>query len=50
MLQSYHDFISTFSETYRSAVGNRMNEIMKTLTMISTIFVPLTFFGREFTA
>ena len=26
-----------------SAVANRMNEIMKTLTIISTIFVPLTF-------
>jgi magnesium transporter len=26
-----------------SAVSNRMNEVMKTLTIISTIFVPLTF-------
>ena len=43
MVQSYHDFTSTLTETYMSAVGNRMNEIMKTLTMISTIFVPLTF-------
>jgi len=43
MVQSYHDFISTLTETYMSAVSNRMNEIMKTLTMISTIFVPLTF-------
>jgi magnesium transporter len=43
MVQSYHDFISTLTETYMSAVSNRMNEIMKTLAMISTIFVPLTF-------
>jgi CorA-like Mg2+ transporter protein len=43
LVQSYHDFISTLTETYMSAVGNRMNEIMKTLAMISTIFVPLTF-------
>jgi len=43
LVQSYHDFVSTLTETYMSAVGNRMNEIMKTLTMISTIFVPLTF-------
>jgi len=43
LLQSYHDFVSTLTETYMSTVSNRMNEIMKTLTIISTIFVPLTF-------
>jgi magnesium transporter len=29
--------------TYLSAVGNRTNEVMKVLTMISTIFIPLSF-------
>ena len=43
MVQSYHDFISTLTETYMSTVSNRLNEIMKTLTVITTIFVPLTF-------
>jgi magnesium transporter len=43
LVESYHDLISTLTETYMSAVSNRMNEIMKTLTIISTIFVPLTF-------
>ncbi len=33
----------TLTETYMSTIANRTNEIMKTLTIISTIFVPLTF-------
>jgi magnesium transporter len=43
LVQSHHDFVTTLTETYMSTVSNRMNEIMKTLTIISTIFVPLTF-------
>jgi magnesium transporter len=43
LVQCHHDFITTLTETYMSTVSNRMNEIMKTLTIISTIFVPLTF-------
>jgi magnesium transporter len=31
------------TETYMSSVSNRMNEIMKVLTIIGTIFIPLTF-------
>ena len=30
-------------ETYLSSISNRMNEVMKVLTIISTIFIPLTF-------
>jgi magnesium transporter len=30
-------------DVYLSSVGNKMNEIMKVLTVISTIFIPLTF-------
>jgi magnesium transporter len=43
LVQSHHDFVVTLTETYMSTISNRMNEIMKTLTIISTIFVPLTF-------
>jgi magnesium transporter len=43
LIESYRDVLSTLTETYMSAVSNRMNDIMKTLTIISTIFVPLTF-------
>jgi magnesium transporter len=31
------------TDTYMSSVSNRMNEIMKVLTLIGTIFIPLTF-------
>jgi magnesium transporter len=43
LIESYRDVLSTLTETYMSSVSNRMNDIMKTLTIISTIFVPLTF-------
>jgi Mg2+ and Co2+ transporter CorA len=29
--------------TYRAVMGSRMNEVMKVLTIIATIFIPLTF-------
>ncbi len=42
-IESMREMISTALETYMSSVSNRMNEIMKVLTIISTIFIPLTF-------
>src|SRR5262249_8020991 len=41
LCDSYRDTLATLTETYMSSIANRMNEIMKTLTIISTIFVPL---------
>jgi magnesium transporter len=35
--------LSGMLETYLSSVSNRMNEVMKVLTIIATIFIPLTF-------
>jgi len=43
MLESYRDMASGLMEFYLSALSNRMNEIMKVLTIIATIFIPLTF-------
>ena len=42
-LDSYRDLINGMLEIYLSAVSNRMNEVMKVLTIISTIFIPLSF-------
>ncbi len=42
-IESYRDLNAGMLDTYLSVVGNRMNEIMKTLTIIATIFIPLTF-------
>ncbi|MFO7030681.1 magnesium and cobalt transport protein CorA [Limnospira fusiformis CCALA 023] len=43
MLETYRELASDLISIYLSSMGNRMNEIMKVLTVISTIFIPLTF-------
>lgn len=45
LLETYREFVNSLTETYMSTVSQRLNDIMKTLTIISTIFVPLTFFA-----
>lgn len=42
-LETYRDLIGGIQDLYLSVLSNRMNEIMKVLTVISTIFIPLTF-------
>lgn len=42
-LDTYRDMLSGMLDIYLSSISNRMNEIMKVLTIISTIFMPLTF-------
>jgi len=42
-VETYRDMLSGMLETYLSSVSNRMNEVMKVLTVIATIFIPLTF-------
>jgi magnesium transporter len=37
------DLVSGMTEMFLSSVSNRMNEVMKMLTVIATIFIPLTF-------
>jgi len=43
LLENYRDLSSGLLEVYLTSVSNRMNEIMKVLTIISTIFMPLSF-------
>ncbi|MBE9126908.1 MULTISPECIES: magnesium/cobalt transporter CorA [unclassified Coleofasciculus] len=43
MVETYRELASGLMDVYLSSVSNRMNEIMKVLTVISTIFIPLTF-------
>jgi magnesium transporter len=43
MVETYRELTSGLMDIYLSSVGNRMNEIMKLLTVISSIFIPLTF-------
>jgi magnesium transporter len=43
VIETYRELASGLTDVYLSATGNKMNEIMKILTVISTIFIPLTF-------
>ncbi|HYG74093.1 MAG TPA: magnesium/cobalt transporter CorA [Planctomycetota bacterium] len=43
MVETYREITSGLHDVYLSSIGNRTNEIMKVLTIISTIFIPLTF-------
>lgn len=43
-IETLRDTMSSLLDIYLSSISNKLNEIMKVLTMISTIFIPLTFF------
>ena len=42
-IESYRDTASSMVDLYLSSTSHRMNDVMKVLTVISTIFIPLTF-------
>jgi magnesium transporter len=42
-IETFRDMLSAMLEIYLSSVSNRMNEVMKVLTIIATIFIPMTF-------
>ncbi len=42
-VETFRDMVAGMMDIYLSAVSNRMNEVMKVLTIIATIFIPLTF-------
>ena len=50
--ETLRDLVGGALDTYLSVINNRMNEVMKTLTIITTLFMPLTFvtgfFGMNF--
>lgn len=52
ILDSYRDLMSGMLDVYLTTVSNRLNEVMKQLTIIATIFMPITFitgvFGMNF--
>jgi magnesium transporter len=43
LIESYRDLVTSALEAYLSVQSNRMNEVMKTLTLISTVMLPITF-------
>ena len=42
-IETFRDMLSGMHDTYLSSISNRMNEIMKVLTIFASIFIPLTF-------
>jgi len=42
-IETFRDLLAGMLDLYLSSLSNRMNEIMKVLTIIATIFIPLTF-------
>jgi magnesium transporter len=53
LIDSYRDLLTGALDVYLSTVSNRLNTVMERLTIIATIFLPLTFvtgfFGQNFT-
>jgi len=51
-IETFRDLISGMLDIYLSSISNRMNEVMKVLTVIATTFIPITFiagiFGMNF--
>jgi magnesium transporter len=43
VVETYREMASDLTNLYLSSISNRMNEVMKVLTVISTLFIPLTF-------
>ena len=43
LADSYRDLVTSALDAYLSVQSNRMNEVMKTLTLISTVMLPITF-------
>jgi magnesium transporter len=46
--ESVRDLVGGALDTYLSVINNRMNDIMKTLTMITTLFMPISFIASFF--
>ena len=42
-IETFRDMLSGMLDIYLSSISNRLNEIMKVLTIVSTVFIPLTF-------
>lgn len=42
-METQRDILSGFMDLYMSSLSHKMNDVMKTLTIISTVFIPLTF-------
>jgi magnesium transporter len=53
LLETYRDMTASMLDVYLSSISYRLNDVMRVLTVIATIFIPLTFivglYGMNFT-
>ena len=42
-IETFRDMVASMMDIYLSSISNRLNSVMKVLTIIATIFIPLTF-------
>jgi magnesium transporter len=47
-VESYRDMLTGLQDLYLSSVSNKLNEVMKVLTIIATLFIPVSFFAGVF--
>lgn len=47
-VETYRDILTGLQDLYLSSVSNKMNEVMKVLTMIATLFIPVSFLAGVF--
>ncbi len=45
LIETYREMAGSLTDLHLSAASNRMNEVMKVLTIMATIFIPITFFA-----
>jgi magnesium transporter len=48
MVESNRDLLSGIHDLYLSSLNNKLNEVMKVLTVIATIFMPITFIASVY--
>ena len=52
-IETFKETVSSLKDVFMTGVSNKMNEIMKVLTLIATLFIPVTFvagvYGMNFT-
>lgn len=48
LVETYREICSGMLDTYLSSIGNKTNDVMKILTIVSTIFIPISFYSNLF--
>jgi magnesium transporter len=48
VMETYREICGSFTDLYLSSISNRLNEVMKVLAVISTIFIPLSFLASVY--